>query len=127
MRIAVPADSKNGLKSPVSQHFGRCPVFILLDVEEGRVTTVEEVDNPYYGRHEPGQVPAFIKEQGADVILVGGMGRRALAYFEQSGVKAVRGLGWTVEEALQGFIGGRLEDIEPCGKSMHHHNHDSEE
>ena len=33
MRIAVSADNKQGLDSVVSPHFGRCPHFVLVDVE----------------------------------------------------------------------------------------------
>jgi len=127
MRIAIPAESKNGLDSPISYHFGRCPVFIVVDAEDGEVKSVEEVDNPYYGQHAPGQVPAFIQSQGADVILVGGMGHRALAMFEQYGIEAVTGAGGTVQQALTGFLEGQLAGVEPCEQSRHHkHQHGDE-
>ena len=124
MRIAVPAESRNGLESPISQHFGRCPVFVMVDTEDGKVTSVEEIDNPFYGQHVPGQVPGFIQSQGADVILVGGMGHRALAFFEQCGIEAVTGAVGTVHQAIEEFLGGRLQGVEPCAESRHHgHQH----
>ena len=46
MRIAVSADTKNGLDSVVSPHFGRCPHFILVDLDDRDVSGVREVDNP---------------------------------------------------------------------------------
>lgn len=127
MRVAIPAESKSGLESPVSAHFGRCPVFILVDMEGGLITAVDEVDNPFYGSHAPGQVPAFIKSQGADVILVGGMGQRALVYFDQYSIEAVRSAGRSVRQALQGFLEGRMEEVEPCAQSLHHKHHQDEE
>lgn len=126
MRIAIPAESKNGLESPLSLHFGRCPVFIMVEVEEGETLSVDEIDNPFYGDHAPGQVPAFIKSQGADVILVGGMGRRALAFFDQYSIQAVSSSGRTVQQALQGFFEGSVDGVEPCRKSQDH-EHDQDE
>ena len=38
MRIAVSADTKNGLDSVVSPHFGRCPHFILVDLDDQDVS-----------------------------------------------------------------------------------------
>jgi predicted Fe-Mo cluster-binding NifX family protein len=120
MRIAVPADSKDGLDSPVSPHFGRCPYFVIVDVEGAEVKEVQAVDNPYYGGHAPGQVPAFIKSQGVEVMLSGGMGGRALAFFEQQGIEAVSGASGTVRQALELYLGGGLRGVAPCRESREH-------
>lgn len=127
MRVAIPAESKSGLESPVSPHFGRCPAFIIVELEGELIKAVDEVDNPFYGNHSPGQVPAFIKSQGADVILVGGMGRRALAYFDQYSIEAVMSTGRSVRLALEGFLQGRVEEVEPCAPSLRHNHHQDEE
>ena len=37
MKIAVTAESNEGLDSPVCQHFGHAPFFILVEVNEGSV------------------------------------------------------------------------------------------
>jgi predicted Fe-Mo cluster-binding NifX family protein len=121
MRIAISADHRNGLDSLVSPHFGRCPCFILVDVEGQEVKAIAEVDNPYYGNHAPGQVPAFIHSQGAEVMLAGGMGHRAVSFFQQYGIQAVTGASGTARQALQSFLGGELQGVEPCAESQHHH------
>ena len=90
-RIAVSADDRDGLDSAVSPHFGRCPFFILVDLDGCEVQDVRAVENPYYARHQPGQVPGFIDGQDVDVMLTGGMGRRAISFFEQYGIQAVTG------------------------------------
>jgi len=96
MRIAVSADDKNGLDSVVSPHFGRCPHFVLVDLDDHDVTEVQVVDNPYYGHHQPGQVPGFIDSLGANVMLTGGMGGRAIMFFQQLGIEGVTGAYGTV-------------------------------
>ena len=74
MKIAITAENNNGLESTVAHHFGHAPYFILVDVENGEVTASQSVGNPFLNGHAPGQVPGFIKEQNADVMLSGGMG-----------------------------------------------------
>ena len=122
MRIAISAENQNGLDSPVSPHFGRCPYYILIDVEGQEVEAVTAVDNPYHGKHAPGQVPGFIHSQGANVMLAGGMGHRAVSFFQEYGIEAVTGASGTVRQALQSYLGGKLRGAEPCAKSQHHHH-----
>ncbi|RLC67513.1 MAG: dinitrogenase iron-molybdenum cofactor biosynthesis protein [Chloroflexi bacterium] len=125
MRIAVSADDSNGLDSVVSPHFGRCPYFILVDLDGSAVQDVKAVSNPYYGRHQPGQVPDFIHGQQADVMLTGGMGSRAIAFFQQFGIRPVTGASGTVRYALEQYLGGQLEGAEPCRESVRHAHGDT--
>ena len=114
MRIAVSAEGNHGLESVVSLHFGRCPYYVLADVESAQVKEVRVVENPYYGQHVPGQVPAFIQSQGVDVMLTGGMGRRAIALFEEYGIEAATGAQGIVRRALESYLGGQLRGVKPC-------------
>jgi predicted Fe-Mo cluster-binding NifX family protein len=120
MRIAVSADNKQGLDSIVSPHFGRCPHYILVDVEGHEVTGVQEVDSPFYGHHQPGQVPGFIHSLGANVMLAGGMGGRAIMFFEQFGIEGVTGAYGTVRQSVERYLGGQLRGAAPCKESEEH-------
>jgi predicted Fe-Mo cluster-binding NifX family protein len=120
MRIAVSADNKNGLDSVVSPHFGRCPHFVVVDIHGHDVQEVLAVDNPYYGNHSPGQVPAFIHSLGAQVMLTGGMGGRAIVFFQQFGIEGVTGAYGTVHQSLERYLGGQLQGAVPCKESQAH-------
>jgi predicted Fe-Mo cluster-binding NifX family protein len=120
MRVAISADSREGLDSVVSPHFGRCPYFVLVDLDGQSVTAVDAMDNPFYAQHQPGQVPGFIHQQGANVMLTGGMGGRAISFFEQYGIEAVTGASGTVRHALNVFLGGGLTGAAPCLESQQH-------
>ena len=120
MRIAISVEDNRGLESVVSPHFGRCPHYILAEVEGQEVKTVQAVDNPYHGQHAPGKVPGFIHSQGVDVMLTGGMGRRAIGFFEQYGIEAVTAASGTVRHALESYLGGQLRGAEPCRESREH-------
>lgn len=120
MRIAVSADNKNGLDSVVSPHFGRCPHFVLVDLEGQQVTGIQEMDNPYYDNHQPGQVPALIASLGANVMLTGGMGGRAIMFFQQYGIEGVTGAYGTARQSIEAYLGGRLHGAAPCAESREH-------
>jgi predicted Fe-Mo cluster-binding NifX family protein len=129
LRIAFSSEENRGLDSAVSHHFGRCPYYVLVDVEEGKPGTVMAVENPFYGDHQPGQVPRFIRSQEADVIIAGGMGRRAVAIFESENIEPITGAQGTVAEAMEAYLAGRLDGAAPCHESVahahehHHHGH----
>ncbi|MBE9471568.1 MAG: NifB/NifX family molybdenum-iron cluster-binding protein [Chloroflexi bacterium] len=120
MRVAISADDGHGLDSVVSPHFGRCPYYVLVDLDGREVSRVSAVENPYYGHHQPGQVPGFIQSQGGDVMLAGGMGQRAIGFFQQYGIQAVTGASGTVRHALEQYLGGVLQGAEPCRESIEH-------
>jgi predicted Fe-Mo cluster-binding NifX family protein len=65
-------------------------------------------------------VPGFIQSQGADVMLAGGMGRRAIGFFQQYGIQAVTGASGTVRHALEQYLGGALQGAAPCRESIAH-------
>jgi predicted Fe-Mo cluster-binding NifX family protein len=124
MKIAVSTETNNGLESVVAHHFGRCPFFALVDVEGTDVKAVEVIANPYYSAHQPGQVPGFIHQQKADVMLSGGMGGRAIQFFEQFGIQTATGANGTVLSALESYLGGELTGAAPCKESVEHgHGH----
>ena len=120
MKIAVSSETNNGLESTVAHHFGRCPFFALVEVKGAEMKSVEMVANPYYGAHQPGQVPGFIHEQKADVMLSGGMGGRAIQFFDQLGIKTATGATGTVQSALESYLGGKLTSAAPCKESVEH-------
>lgn len=101
MRIAVATD--NGR---VSEHFGRCPSYTLADIENGIITHREVVENP---GHEPGRIPHLLQDHGTDVIVAGGMGRRAQQLFSEMGIEQVLGVTGPVEDAIEGCRTGSIE------------------
>jgi len=120
MKIAVTAENNNGLESMVAQHFGHAPFFILVDVENGEVTATQGIANPFLDGHAPGQVPGFVKQQNANVMLSGGMGGRAIQFFEELDIHAATGASGTVRQSLENYFGGKLKEAAPCAESVAH-------
>ena len=125
MRIAISVEVNNGLDSIVAHHFGRCPYFALVDMEGNELQMIEVIDNPYYAGHQVGEVPKFINEQKADVMLSGGMGGRAIRFFGEFGINVATGATGTVHAALRNYLAGDLRGAAPCAESVTHgHGHD---
>lgn len=83
MKIAIPlAEGK------LAAHFGHCREFAIIEIEDNKITKKEVLVPP---AHEPGVLPRWLHEQGANVIIAGGMGSRAQALFEQKGIRVLVG------------------------------------
>ena len=120
MRIAISAETKDGLNSIVAHHFGQCPFFVFIDLENRKTKKVEVVNNPYFDRHQPGQVPGFIYNNKVDVMLSGGMGGRAIQFFQQLGIQTATGAHGTAQLALESYLDGGLIGAAPCKESIAH-------
>jgi len=104
LRIAIPVT-----QGVLSSHFGHCEQFILFDVAGDRKTIVQQktLTPP---PHEPGTFPKWLHEQGATVIIAGGMGSRAQSLFAQQHIEVVVGaMGGVPAELVRQFLDGCLE------------------
>jgi predicted Fe-Mo cluster-binding NifX family protein len=93
-------------RNRVAQHFGRCPNYTLVTVENGKETTREVVSNP---GHEPGILPKFLHEKGANCVVAGGMGPRAQDLFGEQSIETFVGISGTIDEVVSTFLKGRLK------------------
>lgn len=112
--IAIASGDDRGLDGEVSGHFGRCPYYTVVRVDGGDVKAVEVKENPYFHSHEPGVMPVFIRDLGADVILAGGMGPRAVQMFQRFGIEVATGSVGRVGAVLGAYLDGRVQGIVPC-------------
>ncbi|MBW1824354.1 MAG: NifB/NifX family molybdenum-iron cluster-binding protein [Deltaproteobacteria bacterium] len=123
-KIALACEDNQGLDGQISQHFGRCPYYLLVEVEGSEIKKTDAVDNPYYDDHIPGMVPKFINEQGANVMVAGGMGPRAIDMFSNFGIEVVTGAVGNTGNVLQAYLKGEISGVEPC-KHDHPGDHDN--
>jgi predicted Fe-Mo cluster-binding NifX family protein len=104
MKIAVPLAGGR-----LAAHFGHCEAFALLeaDPETGAPGPVTTLTPP---PHEPGLLPRWLHAQGVDVIIAGGMGRRAQDLFQKQGIAVHIGAPAETPEALaQAFLDKTLQ------------------
>ena len=111
--IVIPvADGK------LSQHFGHCEAFYFASVENNSIIKEWYVTPP---AHEPGLYPAWVKEQGASVIIAGGMGKKACDMFKINGVEVYAG---AASEAPDAIVKAFLDNtLQLASNACEHHAH----
>ena len=112
--IAIAAENDRGLDGEVSAHFGRCPFYVLAEANGDTVTGSRIVSNPHFGQHQPGVMPRFVHELGANVIIAGGMGPRAIDMFHGFGIDVATGVVGKVGEVLGAYLRGQHRGVVPC-------------
>ena len=117
IRIAFACNNKNGLDANIAKHFGRCKYFIIVDLVEGEVKNCSAIENPYFNNHESGLIPDFIKSKSVNVVISGGIGKKALEKFEKYEIKAKAGLIGKVSGALDLYNQNKLFDFSVSSKN----------
>jgi predicted Fe-Mo cluster-binding NifX family protein len=107
MKIVVTAEG-NDLEAPSSPRFGRCPTFVLLDVD---TMVFEALPNPALSASGGAGVQAaqFVVEQDVRAVLTGNVGPNATEVLRAAGVDVYLNNEATVQDAVEAFKAGRLE------------------
>lgn len=100
-KIAIATDS-----GMVAQHFGRCPTYTICDLENEKIINKSEIPNP---GHSTGFIPKYLHEQNVNVIISGGMGRRAIDLFYQFKIEPIVGITGTIDNCLKNILNGSLK------------------
>jgi len=83
MKIAIPmAEGK------LAAHFGHCQQFAIIEVENNEIKNKELLTPP---PHEPGVLPKWLGELGANLVIAGGMGQRAVMLFGEQQIQVIVG------------------------------------
>jgi predicted Fe-Mo cluster-binding NifX family protein len=82
-RIALPLNGDR-----LSTHFGHASKFAIYDVGGGKIVGEDASVPP---AHAPGVIPSWLAEKGVTLVIAGGLGRNAVAVFEQQGIEVITG------------------------------------
>jgi len=77
-----------------------------VDIEDGKVVKRIEAANP---GHQPGAIPLFLHQKGVNGIVAGGMGMRAISFFEQYGIRVIVGVSGKIDGVIEQLKKGTLE------------------
>jgi len=115
MILAIPLEGDR-----FCEHFGRADQFIMFEIDEG-LRTFTELKRLAAPPHEPGVLPRWLAEQGAQVVIAGGMGPRAQQMLAEQDVRVVLGAAsQTPEELTRAFLNQELAGgANSCDHSQH--------
>ena len=111
MKIAVAATGEH-LDSGASPVFGRCPYFILADVND-EIQEVKVLNNPAMtaGGGAGIQAAQLLAEEKTKVVISGAVGPNAFEVLRRFNIKVYEIQPGTVEENLKLYKKGVLEEI----------------
>jgi predicted Fe-Mo cluster-binding NifX family protein len=104
------ATTKGGLEDQVCPTFGRAPTFTVVEVEDGRIGSVEVVPNPAASAAGGAGIQAaqWAANSGAKAVIAGNYGPNAAGVLAQAGVEMLSISGLTVREAVERYLKGEL-------------------
>ena len=82
--FAVPT-----LKGELTQHFGHCEKFAIIETENNNIKKELFVVPPL---HQPGVYPKYLADRGVNVIIAGGMGQKAQELFAINNIEVFVGI-----------------------------------
>jgi len=95
----------------VNVHFGRAQTFQIIKIHDGLVLD-EKVIYTTGIEHHREELVRLLKNQQVETVICGGIGSSALAGLESAGVKVLRGVSGTLQDVVQAFVVGVLENVE---------------
>lgn len=111
--IAIPTENGN-----LCPHFGHCESFYFASINDKKEITAEK--NIVPPTHEPGLYPKWIRSQGGECVIAGGMGEKAKNIFNQENIKVV--VGAEIKEPrklIEEYLNGSLAT--GANSCNHHH------
>ena len=120
-RIVIPVIENSGLESRLSEHFGRAPYFMIVEIDsKGEIVNIEAIPNTSEHFGGFGRPPDKILQLRPTALITYGMGPRALSIFQQARVAVLRANASTVREVIEAFKRNELEELtEGCREARH--------
>jgi len=112
MKIAFSSCGKD-INSNLSEVFGRCPYFLIVEIEDKKVKGFEAIENSSINQTGGAGISAaqMVAQKNVSAVITGTVGPRASAVLKQFNIQIFSGVG-LVKEVIQKFIEGKLEKIQ---------------
>lgn len=109
VKVAIPSNAPGGLEATISPHFGRCDVFTVVEIRDGKIVSTSTIDNR--GRHFGfDKTPVeILTSSGVDAIVTQGMGPKAMQLLAQCGIAVYMTSAKIVQEAVRELVEDRAK------------------
>ena len=116
MRIAISSTGKD-LDSQIDNRFGRCPYFVIVEVENKDIKSSKAIENTATAQAGGAGISAaeLVGNQNVEAVITGNSGPRAFSVLSELGIDIYQATG-IVKEAVMQLIEGKLTKIQgPTG------------
>jgi predicted Fe-Mo cluster-binding NifX family protein len=120
-RVVVPVLDEAGEASQLSPHFGRAPLFAIVEFSEtGQIGSIQFAPNRSEHFGGQGRPPDILLSLSPNTVITFGMGPRALRRFQAEGVAVMQATSHHLGEVLVAFKNNRLMELtEGCREARH--------
>ncbi|MEA4892587.1 MAG: NifB/NifX family molybdenum-iron cluster-binding protein [Peptococcaceae bacterium] len=119
MKLIVPAESKS-LEGPVCPSFGRTPLFLLFDTEDGSYEFLENTAAASQGGAGI-RAAQMLADSGASAMITYRCGENAAQVLHAAGVGMYKAQDGSVSDNIVKFKEGKLSLLEEIHPGFHHH------
>ncbi|MCQ8903005.1 MAG: NifB/NifX family molybdenum-iron cluster-binding protein [Methanothrix sp.] len=106
MKICVTAGGA-GLDAPLDPRFGRCPFFVVVDLDSMADSSVQNTAAGAAGGTGI-QAAQMVSQLGVSALVTGNVGPNALQVLSSAGIEIYQSQGGTVRDAIERFRRGEL-------------------
>lgn len=118
MKIAVTAQG-NELSSEIDLRFGRAKWLIVIDAETGDYKAHDNIVNLNAAQGAGIQTGQNIANLGVEAVITGNVGPNAFKTLNAAEVKIFLAQKQTVQQALESFKAGKLEEVSQANVEGH--------
>ncbi len=122
MKVCIPTEETKGLDSIAYGHFGSAPYFLIYDTVANNFEILDNGES----NHEHGQCNPItpLREKGVDIVIVAGMGQRALLNLQSMGIAVFRTAeGQSISSIISNLDPSNLEMLTIENSCAHHNCH----
>ncbi len=119
MKIAIPVEEKT-LNTPVCVSFGRTPLFVIFDTENGEF---EFIDNSAAASQGGAGIKAaqLLADKGAKAVVTFRCGENAAEVLNPAEIKLYKAISGTASENIEKFKAGELSLLNDIHPGFHNH------
>lgn len=113
IKIAITSTGK-GLQAKTSPVFGRCPYFVLVEIEDSEIKNSETIENPGINQQGGAGTAAAQKigNNGAEAVISPPIGPHAFNVLQQLDIDPYQEQKGTIKENVNHYLKGNLKKVE---------------
>lgn len=112
MKIAISSTGKN-LESEVDIRFGRCPYFLIIEIEKKEIKNTKAIENTAMMQGGGAGITAaqIVGNESVNAVIGINFGPRAFSVLRQLEIEIYQGVQGTVKKNVQLYIEGKLTKL----------------
>lgn len=109
MKICIPVSENKGLKSIPFGHFGSAPIFVVCNLNNYEVSTINNGDLEHeHGKCQPLKA---LNGENVDAVIVGGIGQGAIMKLNSMGIKVYKAIEGDIKENIEMLKQNKLNEF----------------